>query len=501
MQRGDGHSRTRWEPFVLAAVLAVAFVVRVRPLLELDRFGLMGYDQAAYFAGARALTLGYLPYRDFVHVQPPGVLYFLAPFSPFGTWGFTVAKIVVAGLGVASTALIWWIARRWCGLIGGLIAAATYALYRPSIAAHRYLLIEPLVTVSVLGAIAMYPRENGRHARARSVIAGVLLAIALSCKFFAVVPIAALAVSLLLYRRSRVHLAQLVVGFGVAALALVGPWLAIAPTNFVRYTISDQSARTQEIGRIERLLETFWYAGHWPTTGRALAAALVAVVVGLLLVWGWSNRTFVGTIAAAWATFGTAFLLLTPQYFDHYAELVAPPIAILIGGVLALPLNITRPRWRRVALVARGGVGLVLVVGAVSTALVPLPPSFLDFPGQYASDHAVAERLISGRDCVVSDSPEIALIVPGSVAYAVTGNGPAVDPFATAIDRGTRVPVPPASLNAFKASLSRCSWFATPRIWSAKHYPGWTDPMKNWLLAHYELVGGKTRMELWHRKR
>jgi len=56
-------------------------LLRARPLLELDRFGLMGYDQAAYFVGARALTLGYWPHRQFTQVQPPGILLLLAPFA------------------------------------------------------------------------------------------------------------------------------------------------------------------------------------------------------------------------------------------------------------------------------------------------------------------------------------------------------------------------------------------------------------------------------------
>src|SRR6478609_7999582 len=91
--------RWSWEVAGLCGVLAVAIAVRARPLVELDRFGLMGYDEAAYFVGSRAMTLGYFPYRDFVHIQPPGVLLFLAPFSLFGTWGFTAAKVAVVCVG------------------------------------------------------------------------------------------------------------------------------------------------------------------------------------------------------------------------------------------------------------------------------------------------------------------------------------------------------------------------------------------------------------------
>jgi hypothetical protein len=499
--RTGGRSYPAWERCALAAVLLAAFLVRVQPMLALDRFGLMGYDQAAYFVGGRALTLGYFPYRDFVHIQPPGVLYFLAPFSLLGTWGFTLAKVVFAGLGALSAALIWRISRPWCGSIGAIVAGATYALYRPSISAHRYLLIEPLVTVAVLGAIALYPRaSSGPRSRVRAVIAGCLFGFALTCKFFAVVPIAAFALVLLLHPRSRAHLRALVVAFGATCIVLIGPWLVIAGSQFVTQTISDQSGRPGEIGRVERLLETFWFAGRWPTTARYPAAALVIVVVALLLAWGWSRRSCVPVLAAAWATFGTAFLLLTPQFFDHYAELIAPPVAILVGGVIAAPIATHAPGARRtLARTAQVALVAVVVVGGLSTVLTPIPKPFLIFPGEYASNTRVADRLIPDGQCVISDSPEIALILPGTVAYAVSGGSPTVDPFATAVNAGTRVPIPPKSLGQFERSLSRCHWFATPRFWSGKYYPRWTNAMRHWFRSHYVPVDAHSRMEIWHR--
>ncbi len=177
------------------------------------------------------------------------------------------------------------------------------------------------------------------------------------------------------------------VAFGATCILLLGPWLVIAGSQFVTQTITDQSGRPGEIGRVERLLETFWFAGRWPTTARYPAAGLVIVVLVLLLAWGWSRRSFVPVLAAAWATFGTAFLLLTPQFFDHYAELIAPPIAMLVGGAVAAPIA-THARRARSALARAAQVALVavLVVGGLSTVLAPIPTPFLNFPGEYASN-------------------------------------------------------------------------------------------------------------------
>ncbi|HEY3724478.1 MAG TPA: hypothetical protein VGN59_14090 [Acidimicrobiia bacterium] len=489
------------ELVALGVVLVVAIMLRARPLLELDRFGLMGYDQAAYFAGGRALSLGYLPYRDFVHIQPPGILYFLAPFSVLGSWGFTLAKLTIVGLGALSAALVWWIARQWSGALGALVAGAFYALYRPSVGTHRFLLIEPLVTVSVLGAIAIFPLGDSARPRLRAIVAGCLFAAAIACKFFAVVPIAAFAVTLLVRRESRTRILDAVGGFAATSAVLLGPWLVLAPSNFLTYTISDQSGREQEVGKIQRTVETFWPAGRWPTTLRLPAAILVAAVVLALIVRGWRSRSSVGVLAAAWLAFGTAFLLVTPQYFDHYAELVAPPVAILIGAVLTMPIadiSAHRASWARGARVV---LAAALVAGAISAVLEPLPKPFLYIRGEYSSNTRVADRFIDDGECVVSDSPEVGLFVPNTVAYAVTGGAPAVDPFAVGVNAGIRAPVPPRSLATFERSLSRCPWFVTPRFWSAKNYPGWTTAMKNWVLTHYEPVGHRTRLEFWRRHR
>ena len=47
-------------------------------------FGVLEYDDGVYYAAARLLLDGYLPYSDFSIVHPPGVSLVLLPAAVFG---------------------------------------------------------------------------------------------------------------------------------------------------------------------------------------------------------------------------------------------------------------------------------------------------------------------------------------------------------------------------------------------------------------------------------
>jgi alpha-1,2-mannosyltransferase len=58
---------------LFSAVAALAFVIRLMPFLTGGGLGSCGrYDDGACYAASDALTLGRVPYRDFVFVHPPG---------------------------------------------------------------------------------------------------------------------------------------------------------------------------------------------------------------------------------------------------------------------------------------------------------------------------------------------------------------------------------------------------------------------------------------------
>jgi alpha-1,2-mannosyltransferase len=476
---------------LLVLIVAVAAVVRARPLVELDRFGLMAYDQAAYFVGARALTRGHLPYVDYVHIQPPGVLLALAPFSLIGSWGFTFAKLLVVAVGAASTALVWRIARAGSGALAALLAGFVYASSRPSVGAHRYLLIEPFVTLVLLAAIALYVRTSSptRPGPVTTAV-GLLLGSAVAFKLSAGVVVAAFTLAVAVVTRSREALLRIARGIGIGAVVVFGPFLLIAGTSAVRQMVWTQAGRDRSVTVLNRLLSTFWFAGSPPAQHRSVALAGVLVVIAVLVAWVWRSRTFVAVLSAVWLALGTGFVLATPQFFEHHGELVAAPVAMLVGGLVA-----SLPRVARVAAV------VLVIAGGVSTAFHPLPSSRLHVPREYAENTRIARRFVSSGDCVISDSPEIALALPDLSAYSSAGEGPTVDPLAAALLEDGRLPAAAPSLSAYVGAMARCPWFATPQYWSARgRYPGWSDEMQAWFERHHDVVVDAAGMELWRRR-
>lgn len=493
----DGHPvGACWEAVALVVIVGAAMLVRGRPLLELDRFGLMGYDQAAYFVGARALTLGYWPYRQFTQVQPPGILLLLAPFALARSAGFTAAKVFLVALGGVNTGFVWWIARRSSGRAAASVAAAIYAFSRPSIAAHEYVIIEPLVTVALL--VAVLVDQRARPSRFVQVVVGLMFAIALAFKLIAVAAIGAFAVVALFDAARRKGLFRIVVGFAVGVAVLLGPFFVSGPGSFVSQVVTGQANRIRSTPVLDRLLLSFWFAGKVPRHDAMLAGLGVAAVL-VILVWsGVRSTSFVNRLAAVWLTFGTVMMLVVPPFYDHYAEFVAPPFALLVGHLIA-----ARPRLAasHIANTARGAVVVMFIAGAVSTAIAPLPTALFHTPGQYAADTRLARALVRSNECVVTYSPEVALVLPNSFAYSPTTGGPTVNTKSSAADTPGAEPLPKPSLRAFERALFRCPWYANPHTLIAQNpYPGWDPVTQLWFNLHYTLIATGPGIQFWHRR-
>jgi hypothetical protein len=119
------------------AVLSIAgLVVRVAPLLRAG--GPLAYpidyDEGVYFSASALLFRGVFPYRDFVFVHPPGLLYALGLTATLSSAvgpaaAFAISRIVAAVIGAANIALAGRVAYRWAGPFAGLVAAGLYASY------------------------------------------------------------------------------------------------------------------------------------------------------------------------------------------------------------------------------------------------------------------------------------------------------------------------------------------------------------------------------------
>ena len=102
----------RWAAYALAAIALGGLVARLWPLVR--EGGPLGYavdyDEGVYFSASALLFKGVLPYRDFVFVHPPGMLYFLGLTSAFAealdpARAFAAARFVAVGLGAVNVYL------------------------------------------------------------------------------------------------------------------------------------------------------------------------------------------------------------------------------------------------------------------------------------------------------------------------------------------------------------------------------------------------------------
>lgn len=496
------------ETVLVAGILIVGAWVTGRPLIRLDRFGINSYDEAAYFVGARALTQGYVPYRDFIFPAPPGILFVLAPFASLGSWGFTMAKIFIVGVGVASGALIWRIARAWIGPVGALLAALLYVVHPMSIGARRLILLEPLVTLAILIGVGLArPGPHGRHQRWRGVAVGFAFAAAVSIKYLAIVPLAAFGVAMIAERRRPSEGWRMLAGFTAGCISLIGISAALARDDFVRLTIDTQVNRPRLPaffggGPVDRLVQMAWYSPDAPKDHRFLIA-VIAVVIGLLLItWGWTTTTFLGRLFATWLLFGSIALLASPAFYDHYIELIAAPFAMLAAGVITSRIHPGLGHVFRLALRgAQGAAALILLAGAIASTVKPLPPPFLNQlpPGEYAADTKVARRVIPVHDCVIADDPTVVLILPNITAYPVVSRGVTVDRVGAELAAGHEIH--PTNLAAFTRSLSRCSWFVSrapdPVNPSRATFPGWTLEMRRWFVTRFHIVARSPWVNFW----
>ena len=119
---------------LLATIAGLAFLARLIPVLRgggLD--SVFTYDDAVYYSSAIAFVHGEIPYRDFLLVHPPGILFILAPLASLGALfsdatAFEIARLAFMVLGACNAVLVALVARRM-GWTAGVCAGALYAVW------------------------------------------------------------------------------------------------------------------------------------------------------------------------------------------------------------------------------------------------------------------------------------------------------------------------------------------------------------------------------------
>jgi alpha-1,2-mannosyltransferase len=493
---------------VIAACTALALFLR---LFQLSRpgylLGVTEYDDGALFGNAVRLVNGAIPYRDFAVVQPPGSIVLIAPVALLskvtGTaWALAIARILTVAADSACVALLGLLVRHRGALAAG-VACGVYAVYPDALAASHTFLLEPWLNLFCLIAALLVFDGDQMAGNRRLVWGGVAFGFAVTVKLWAAIPLAIIA--LLLARRPR-RIVLLAAGAAAGLIVPVLPFLAAAPVQLIKDTISSQAIKTDQHG----LLPLLELAGRWPRLNDlagmsvfpalpardgafVLLIAAVAVLAGYMVV-----CVVVGRLPAPldwYALIGAVAVILMflwpGLYYPHYGAFEGPFLALALA--LALPIGLLRP--------AQGGAHLMAAVAAGMMAAVLIAGAGLWQFGQMAhlkptktpSVVATLDRLIPPGSCVVTNDVSFTIAANRFVSN-VAGCPSVVDSYGTflAMTDGRTGAAKPWVIRS--VAMAWQTWFArADYVWlvsgDLKGEIPWTHPLYSYFVSHFRLVG------------
>ncbi|MGA7835345.1 MAG: hypothetical protein WCA31_09095 [Acidimicrobiales bacterium] len=304
------------------------------------------YDTGVYMAATIHLVSGILPYRDFVFVQPPGVLLILSPIGlisrVFGAHDGLIAGRILTGVVTALNAsLLAWLVRGR-GRCAMLIAGGGLALIPVSLFVSSEVKLEPYCAFFVLlGALVAFSGHTRTTPSSRRtlIIAGVLFGLAALMKLWAIFPFVALIIALIPQLRRRVAIPLISAGSTFLMVSL--PFFLSAPRNFIAEVIVDQLERkgtlVNSLGDLWRLvyMTGFGSTNLHPDTREALIGF---IAFAILVAFAYRLRPrpdSVEVFLLLSAVLTMAGLTLAPEFYNYYGYFLAPFVMGVLGISLA----------------------------------------------------------------------------------------------------------------------------------------------------------------------
>lgn len=352
----------------------LAFVVRsARMTIAGAWSGVLEYDDGVHLAAAHLLAEGHLPYRDFLFVQPPGILLLLQPFVGvshlFGEQAALVAmRLAFVLIGCVNVGLVWRLLRTY-GRTAAVAGAGFYAVWFGTATAERTALLEPLLNLALLAALLLLRKDSARHALA----AGAILGLACTFKVWPV-PLVLALLGWVAIQHGSTRAAQLAAGAAASFAIVAVPFVLAAPAAAFHQTIGAQTGREREIPFIARLryfdgLHGMSQYQRFVPTVVVLALALAVAAIALLI----ARR---GGEPALWVVLlavGAAELLAAPSFYYHYAAFVGVPLAAVLG--IAISTGAARLSVPRGWLLAGGAVTATVLATAAAGGTRPTAAS------------------------------------------------------------------------------------------------------------------------------
>jgi hypothetical protein len=519
------------DPVTIIITAATVLALGLR-IYELSRpgylLGLTEYDDGSYFGSSIHLVGGILPYRDFIFVQPPGILLLMAPVALVakvtGTAaGMAIGRVLTMLASAAGVVLVGLLVRHR-GALAALIACGVLAVFPAAIAAAHTVLVEPwLVLFCLLGALAVFDRDRLTASGRRLAWGGAAFGFAGAIEGWAVVPVlVVLAISLPWVRRALTFAAGVAAAFLVAVL----PFAVLAPGRFYQSLIVAQVGHRAAVLRVPvwGRLKDMAGLSHVNLPGQAdllvtqlhlreHSTIVFTVVILVLLTVGGLVAEIVVTrrppppldgFALVTSVLIVILFLLPTQFHYHFAAFLAP----FLGLAIALPAaRLLTPGWERgkgggtgrpaggpLAWVATGLAAALLVAftifqvraeGQLKAIIPPTGPESI----------AAFGRAIPPGSCVATDEVSLLILADRFVTH-VPGCSPMVDGTGTdlALSRGgtpgTGAGRNPAVAAAWRQEFAhaqyawlsaysqrRIAWSPALRAYFDRHFvPVMTDP-------------------------
>jgi hypothetical protein len=402
---------------IIACTAALAAALRFYQLARHGYlFGITQYDDGVYFGSAVRFVHGALPYRDFVSVQPPGIIWLMAPVAlatkAMGTaWGLAIARMLTVCADTAGVVLIGLLVRHR-GILAVTTACGILAVYPEAIGASSTLMLEPWLNLfCLISALAAFDGER-LAGRKRLLWAGVAVGFAGAIKLWAIAP--ALVLAALCATRPR-RAPAFAAGAAAGFLIPVLPLALLAPTTFWDGVFVAQFSRAGIVRvSVWTRLEGMTGLTNVGGANHGMAALVLFVVVALVGTTCAGASILAGRLppelewfALATTALITLMLLLPAQYFHHYTSFLGPFLAIS----LALPpARLATARWARAAgtVIAAAVVCVIALIQFRAEAALAPSPRFT----------AKSVRAIPPGACVVTDMVSITISVDRFVSRA-----------------------------------------------------------------------------------
>jgi alpha-1,2-mannosyltransferase len=502
---------------VMLAATGLALALRLfmlsRPLFLT---GVTEYDDGVYLGGAIRLISGQMPYHGFAFVQPPGMLLLMAPVA-------VIAKVSTATHAMAAARLLTVLASTLCvPLVGSLVryrgvfvtvvSCGILAAYPDDITTAHTLILEPWMNLLLLIGVCAAFRRGRLSSPQRLFWAGVAIGFAGAIKYWAVLPALALLVVCMVtptagparWRRASGYALGVVAGFVVPVL----PFAAAGPGLYLRSTLLDQASRagsavptSMRLAHITGLIDilngkgqitvhsgthSLFASGGVASTATASAgwapyilAGLVAAVLAAGYLWLPRRSSPLEWFALASCLSAVAAVLAYSAFFYHYADFVAPWLALSVGcaaGTLCRAFS-DRPAVRRTLI----AVAVVVVLGLSGFQARELS-------GLHTTSIYPDKAALPAGSCVVTD--EVSLTLAANRFSTQPGCPDVLDSLATTLVEDNGVSVQ-GGAKASARAVAAWTWIFghAQYVWlspdSDRRIP-WTHGLEHWFGRHFK---------------